>query len=223
MQTLLERELQPYEIQKLSVETRRFIRYIDSSVLESYYDLVNMDKSNIVDLNVINNVGGRYYLHLPTGWVLNTLTYPQKFRSQSRSICHRIYFRNFISVVYDKIMFSKNAIENHDRLLDSLRGSRGLKKIAYRMVFCTRRSDGKSHLLLIARHLSVIIRPEIITSFKTLHALSKARAIAKTLNKEYPHVYRIDMTLRKLILSNEDVSMRQFAKLVDKPMYRYKV
>lgn len=206
IELFIERDLTYSEKNFLVQELKSKINYIETSVLEAYFDITN-NLTNSVDLRV-NSIDGRYYFHIPTGWIL-ALQNPIAVAFKARRLCKRLYFRSFISVVYDKL--TKNKTEYNQ---EKVNNSRGLKKLGYRMIFCLSRKDEKSILLAIARHISVLSNPIVISSMLTKTALVKARRISHQHSIVYPNIYFLDRQFKNLLLEDEITFYKRLKKIL---------
>jgi hypothetical protein len=200
---LLERNLTNEEINQLVTSLRNRIQQIDCSLLEAYFDIVK--NKNFIDLRIPWGESGWYYFHVSTGWVISFVRKQPSIDIYRRRLCTKVYFRNFIASVYDSM--KKGEDFDYSQV-------KSLKKYGYRTIMCLRKSDDKAVLIGIARHISVLQQPSIISSFRTKVALNKSKFIAHKLNMSYPNIYKLDKLLKSVILSNEQVYYRQIKKLI---------
>jgi len=200
---LLERNLTNEERSQLVTNLRNRIQQIDYSILEAYFDIVK--NRNCIDLRIPWDRSGWYYFHVNTGWVISLVRKQPTIDIYRRRLCTKVYFRNFIASVYDSM--KKGEDFDHSQV-------KSLKKYAYRTIMCLRKNDDKAVLIGIARHISVLQQPNIVSSFRTKIALNKSKFIAHKLNMSYPDIYKLDKLLRSVILSNEQAYHRQIEKLI---------
>lgn len=206
--SLVERELTQQEKNSLVQDMSNIVSSIDTSIVEAYYDTINKS-TNTIDLK-INCVEGRYYFHVPTGWILTFTKSPLLTDAIRRGICKKIYFRSFASIVFDKLTKNKTEIDN-----EKLGSSKGLKKLGYRMLFCLSKKNEKSILLVIARHISVLSNMSIVASQYTRSALTKARYISHSRNIVYPNIYYLDKMLKNTMIKNEILFYKRLKRILN--------
>lgn len=208
---LTERALTNDEKNQLVIDLKMRVDTIDTSLLEAYFDISN-DK-NYKDLKIPFEENGRYYFHIPTGWIISLVKRSLLIDTYRKNKCTKIYIRNFISTIYDMIMNSK---QDNDVKQEKIRKSRGLQKLGYRTIMCLRKQDEKSVMLGIARHISVIQRKEVVTSRNTYIALLKSKSLAQLNKMVYPDVYKIDRLLKSAIMHSDDIAyLRKCKKIID--------
>ncbi len=208
---LLERALTYEEKNQLVADLKMRVDNIDTTLLEAYFDLV--DDKNYKDLKIPFEDNGRYYFHVPTGWVISLVRRSTLIDTYRRSKCTKMYIRNFIATMYDIIMNSSKSDEEKE---EKIRTSKGLQKLGYRTIMCLRKGDEKAVMLGLARHISVLQRRQIIATRSTYIALLKSYDIAKMNKMAYPDIYKIDRILKSAIIHTDDITyLRKCKKIID--------
>jgi len=222
MISLEERDLESGEILNLTADLKAHVKSIDTTVLAAFLDLIKPAgvSENIISLNIRYHAKGYYYFHIPTGWLLTTMELLPLLRNRYKQLCYKLYYRNFIASVYDSIVKAKSS-QDLVTLQKKLTTSKGLRKIAYRLVLCLRKGDQKSHLLIVARHISILYKPALVSSLTTMTALIRSKNIARRLGKTYPHVAKIDTSLKSLIIGNELSALKMMKNYSDKAAFIY--
>lgn len=211
LKILSERSLTFDERNQLVIDLKMRVDTIDTTLLEAYFDIIN-DK-NYKDLKIPFENDGRYYFHVPTGWILSLVKRSSLVDTYRKSKCTKIYIRNFIATMYDIIMNSKKSDEEKQ---EKIRTSKGLQKLGYRTIMCLRKGDEKAVMLGIARHISVLQRKQIVASRNTYLALLKSYTLAEMNKMAYPDIYKIDRLLKSAIIHSDDITyLRKCKKIID--------
>jgi len=189
------------ELQKLELPYRQYYKYIDLSTFKAFFDVVykNSDKNLVAEL-----IPRRYYFHIPTGWILSLEPNLQECKRNLVVVCKRLYLHTMIKLLIERS--KPETVKERIRYW--------LRKLGYRMIFCTHRTDKHTTLLSIARHIS--IKPKQVTSRQTLKALVLARKIAKKLGLTYPNIALLDKLLLKLLITNELKYLKRLEDILER-------
>jgi len=184
-------------LQKLERPYRQFYKQIDLTTFQAFFDVLY----KTTDRNLVRElIPKRYYFHIPTGWILSLEPDYLECKKNYVTNCHKLYLHTMIKLLIERSR--PETIRERIRLW--------LRKIGYRMIFCTHRADRHTTLLSIARHVS--IKPKQVTSRETLHALVRARQIARKLGLQYPNIRELDKFLLRTMIRNE---MKYLKRLED--------